>query len=188
MIRRPPRSTLFPYTTLFRSNGRAVFCMTTPRIQLHPYGTSDNRSEEHTSELQSPYVISYAVFCLKKQYRRRSPTRPALPRATLRTRLPDTRSGLHRGVPHHGAHSLPSLFFERYGDHRDLHSFPTRRSSDLRSGFVVDQRSELTLAIATDAVSNPTTRGHQSGGIAEAGTREGREGSIPSSTTEHQSG
>jgi hypothetical protein len=57
-----------------------------------------------------------------------------------------------------------------------------------RSGFVGDQRSEPTLAIATDAVSNPTTRVHQSGGIAEAGTREGQEGSIPSSTTEHQSG
>ena len=53
------------------------------------------------------------------------------------------------------------------------------------SGFVVDQRSEPTLAIATDAVSIPTTRVHQSGGIAEAGTREGREGSIPSSTTAH---
>ena len=56
------------------------------------------------------------------------------------------------------------------------------------SGFVVDQRSEPTLAIATDAVSNPTTSVHQSGGIAEAGTREGREGSIPSSTTEHRRG
>ena len=56
------------------------------------------------------------------------------------------------------------------------------------SGFVVDQWSEPTLAIATDAVSKPTTRVHQSGGIAEAGTREGREGSIPSSTTEHRRG
>ena len=64
-------------------------------------------------------------------------------------------------------------------------------------GFVVDQRSEPTLAIAVDAVSNPTTNTHQPGGVAErfkapvlfeAGTREGREGSIPSSTTEHQCG
>jgi hypothetical protein len=66
-----------------------------------------------------------------------------------------------------------------------------------RSGFVGDQRSEPTVAIAMDAVSNPTTHTHQPGGVAErfkapvlfeAGTREGREGSIPSSTTEHQSG
>src|SRR5213082_3719569 len=66
MIRRPPRSTLcqtlFPYTTLFRSPGcvswRAIcFCSE----------TSARRSEEHTSELQSPDTISYAVFCLKKK-------------------------------------------------------------------------------------------------------------------------
>src|ERR1043165_10022530 len=64
MIRRPPRSTLFPYTTLFRS-GDAV---------RHEAGRAcgaavaqfRNRSEEHTSELQSRGLISYAVFCLKK--------------------------------------------------------------------------------------------------------------------------
>src|ERR1051325_11969652 len=64
MIRRPPRSTLFPYTTLFRSADRIRAC-------IHPRCGStrgcDGRSEEHTSELQSPYVISYAVFCLKKK-------------------------------------------------------------------------------------------------------------------------
>src|SRR2546429_8712730 len=69
MIRRPPRSTLFPYTTLFRS----------PALPLQPYGglfitkevidnedVYPNRSEEHTSELSHGY-ISYAVFCLKKK-------------------------------------------------------------------------------------------------------------------------
>src|ERR1051326_9364307 len=64
MIRRPPRSTLFPYTTLFRS------------VHSHLYGKSHSRSrpdsgrgrsEEHTSELQSHSFISYAVFCLKKK-------------------------------------------------------------------------------------------------------------------------
>src|ERR1051326_9221572 len=65
MIRRPPRSTLFPYTTLFRSHrdrqrilrgkGQQLLRML-PRL----------RSEEHTSELQSHSFISYAVFCLKK--------------------------------------------------------------------------------------------------------------------------
>src|SRR5213592_5048296 len=67
MIRRPPRSTqrstLFPYTTLFRSHPRRS------RLDTgRSYGSlGDGRSEEHTSELQSRYVISYAVFCLKKK-------------------------------------------------------------------------------------------------------------------------
>src|ERR1043166_10154649 len=64
MIRRPPRSTLFPYTTLFRSarcTGRAPPCAgRAPSICCC-------RSEEHTSELQSRFGISYAVFCLKKK-------------------------------------------------------------------------------------------------------------------------
>src|ERR1043165_10046288 len=65
MIRRPPRSTLFPYTTLFRSQltqlldrGRSTPGQIAPEVQ---------RSEEHTSELQSRGLISYAVFCLKKK-------------------------------------------------------------------------------------------------------------------------
>src|ERR1043166_10000255 len=67
MIRRPPRSTLFPYTTLFRSPllqhdvERRV-----GRILLRIVVT-EMRSEEHTSELQSRFGISYAVFCLKKK-------------------------------------------------------------------------------------------------------------------------
>src|ERR1043166_9815870 len=63
MIRRPPRSTLFPYTTLFRS---------LPAGGHLQYGDGGggpcaDRSEEHTSELQSRFGISYAVFCLKKK-------------------------------------------------------------------------------------------------------------------------
>src|SRR2546421_5060719 len=73
MIRRPPRSTLFPYTTLFRS--RVAFPSRQEEARRVPLlGTQcltvlavrDERSEEHTSELQSGY-ISYAVFCLKKK-------------------------------------------------------------------------------------------------------------------------
>src|SRR2546426_7327337 len=75
MIRRPPRSTLFPYTTLFRS--LAVFekgADRRPRIVLAPprHGhvaekvSKLPRSEEHTSD-SSHLVISYAVFCLKKK-------------------------------------------------------------------------------------------------------------------------
>src|SRR3546814_4629501 len=102
MIRRPPRSTrtdtLFPYTTLFRSDGRDVvheletisggvvtadlaftdllraqvnrlgirFAPAVCRCQLCGIHRHD-RSEEHTSELQSLMRISYAVFCLKKK-------------------------------------------------------------------------------------------------------------------------
>src|SRR3546814_3559143 len=91
MIRRPPRSTrtdtLFPYTTLFRSEGREnthfksipiqhQFCSIAPcigcgsqqsvvNLTIRPHGRI--RSEEHTSELQSLMRISYAVFCLKKK-------------------------------------------------------------------------------------------------------------------------
>src|SRR5213079_3597160 len=68
MIRRPPRSTqqptLFPYTTLFRSPLPAERAGHVEHARpVHLCG----RSEEHTSELQSPVVISYAVFCLKKK-------------------------------------------------------------------------------------------------------------------------
>src|SRR3546814_19726380 len=86
MIRRPPRSTrtdtLFPYTTLFRSqptewpeispilhsrNERR--CSRVFRISSRAarHISWPQRSEEHTSELQSLMRISYAVFCLKKK-------------------------------------------------------------------------------------------------------------------------
>src|SRR3546814_3159567 len=95
MIRRPPRSTrtdtLFPYTTLFRSleplvlerinsffGYRAVARLVLQQGPLPTLGgpgtaagaprrTAGQRSEEHTSELQSLMRISYAVFCLKKK-------------------------------------------------------------------------------------------------------------------------
>src|SRR3712207_6934773 len=97
MIRRPPTSTLFPYTTLFRSLGdvgdgdddAADLVALGGEVgdgTAHEGGrlgdrlhglvgagrcglalTGDLRSEEHTSELQSDN-ISYAVFCLKKKY------------------------------------------------------------------------------------------------------------------------
>src|SRR3546814_17745038 len=82
MIRRPPRSTrtdtLFPYTTLFRSQqichtssllrGRTgPFRLAPARIRPQHTCHVWRRSEEHTSELQSLMRISYAVFCLKKK-------------------------------------------------------------------------------------------------------------------------
>src|SRR3546814_8057050 len=69
MIRRPPRSTrtdtLFPYTTLFRSSAWAS--LRAPGPIRRPKSAHRQRSEEHTSELQSLMRISYAVFCLKKK-------------------------------------------------------------------------------------------------------------------------
>src|SRR3546814_8219901 len=82
MIRRPPRSTrtdtLFPYTTLFRS--RPLSYPTTPigqfflesHVLLEQGDELLERSEEHTSELQSLMRISYAVFCLKKKKNNKS--------------------------------------------------------------------------------------------------------------------
>src|SRR3546814_4090135 len=75
MIRRPPISTrtdtLFPYTTLFRSHrhrGRAGrLRVLAERRAVLARGQGVERSEEHTSELQSLMRISYAVFCLKKK-------------------------------------------------------------------------------------------------------------------------
>src|SRR3546814_5797403 len=75
MIRRPPRSTrtdtLFPYTTLFRSivlpPGEAQRSSTARPSPAPSRRAGSERSEEHTSELQSLMRISYAVFCLKKK-------------------------------------------------------------------------------------------------------------------------
>src|SRR3546814_4091522 len=84
MIRRPPRSTrtdtLFPYTTLFRSDRRkGEIRFRFRRRQPAPTcpdgwsgRSSPCRSEEHTSELQSLMRISYAVFCLKKKKTRKT--------------------------------------------------------------------------------------------------------------------
>src|SRR6476661_1906253 len=70
MIRRPPRSTLFPYTTLFRSDGADGDGQSLKGQLFHhlrePSAFDAARSEEHTSELQS-HLISYAVFCLNKK-------------------------------------------------------------------------------------------------------------------------
>src|SRR5438876_2600488 len=66
MIRRPPRSTLFPYTTLFRSLARAgerEFGETRRDIRKHK---RELRSEEHTSELQSPVHLVCRLLLEKK--------------------------------------------------------------------------------------------------------------------------
>src|SRR5947209_9105971 len=72
MIQRPPRSTLFPYTTLFRSPGRLEDC---PRRTSAPLGEASrargpDRSEEHTSELQSRQYLVCRLLLEKKKIKR----------------------------------------------------------------------------------------------------------------------
>src|SRR5258708_15149940 len=88
MIRRPPRSTLFPYTTLFRSNRPeypgGAFCLLTVQARLHVVFTrragvdrvdpvqrerqrAKGTDRKSTSLNSSHQIISYAVFCLKKK-------------------------------------------------------------------------------------------------------------------------
>src|SRR6266496_2090613 len=65
MIRRPPRSTLFPYTTLFRSARRRRAPPARPAGPTAP-GRSGSRSEEHTSELQSRRELVCRLLLEKK--------------------------------------------------------------------------------------------------------------------------
>src|SRR5581483_12310711 len=68
MIRRPPRSTLFPYTTLFRSPGSARGRRSWPSERpVHRFGPFELRSEEHTSELQSRQYLVCRLLLEKKQ-------------------------------------------------------------------------------------------------------------------------
>src|SRR5258708_11601362 len=85
MIRRPPRSTLFPYTTLFRSHSAdtspataGIVCAKTDRSRCRP---GDRRSEEHTSELQSPDHLVCRLLLEKKETLRpqRSNSKQLLP-------------------------------------------------------------------------------------------------------------
>src|SRR2546427_1182834 len=86
MIRRPPRSTLFPYTTLFRSpihpRGRAV-----GEASQQGGGIDVADRDRKSTRLNSSHSqISYAVFCLKKKKHRRSPSAARRRGALLRTR------------------------------------------------------------------------------------------------------
>src|SRR2546426_7323023 len=89
MIRRPPRSTLFPYTTLFRSSGhfrpdrRGAAPRSRERVRLSatPHPVSDGpppRSEEHTSELQSPCNLVCRLLLEKKKHNANSSLRSAI--------------------------------------------------------------------------------------------------------------
>src|SRR5438477_5744187 len=69
MIRRPPRSTLFPYTTLFRSPGLTAPVAPRPPVERRIEGVArrGERSEEHTSELQSHVNLVCRLLLEKKK-------------------------------------------------------------------------------------------------------------------------
>src|SRR5258708_14021848 len=82
MIRRPPRSTLFPYTTLFRSpNTLAELRRDMERRRLVCDQIRQIRSEEHTSELQSPDHLVCRLLLEKKNKHPAHPDEPCRPRA-----------------------------------------------------------------------------------------------------------
>src|SRR5258705_8150017 len=72
MIRRPPRSTLFPYTTLFRSNGILYAADVSSWLvyKFNPYTNTLTKDRKSTRLNSSHLGISYAVFCLKKKKKR----------------------------------------------------------------------------------------------------------------------
>src|SRR3712207_8417673 len=98
MIRRPPRSTLFPYTTLFRSitlrgqellkgivaelertGARPIEVDTDGVYFVPPGGVADQRSEEHTSELQSrQYLVCRLLLEKKKSFHTEHPILPLI--------------------------------------------------------------------------------------------------------------
>src|SRR5688572_32527551 len=97
MIPQPPRSTLFPYTTLFRSG-----CRTDPSAQLriaglsHPLSRARRRSEEHTSELQSQSNLVCRLLLEKKNHLEHlGPLRPVGPSFLCYV---STRLGLRPGL------------------------------------------------------------------------------------------
>src|SRR5256885_12477291 len=91
MIRRPPRSTLFPYTTLFRSRRNKDGRRRRHRHDDPPDVPGDARDRKSTRLNSSHLVISYAVFCLKKKKRANERSGTPRPAATSRSAWPSTR-------------------------------------------------------------------------------------------------
>src|SRR3981081_4470669 len=98
MIRRPPRSTLFPYTTLFRSRTHPAFVRVPDRA--HADGVLQRSEDRKSTRLNSSHArISYAVFCLKKKKKELTGT-AARKEYGVKTppsaaRDPDAHGGLH---------------------------------------------------------------------------------------------
>src|ERR1017187_2145603 len=115
MIRRPPRSTLFPYTTLFRS----VLCAVgaTADECCRQFIPDRHRSEEHTSELQSPmYLVCRLLLEKKNKYRTFRDNCEQIPAFV------SSSNGCKPPI------ALPPLFFKRNANQQALPSTPNRRS------------------------------------------------------------
>src|SRR2546422_3839486 len=99
MIRRPPRSTLFPYTTLFRSRSPSLGGRTCPMI-VSPVRRS-NRLDRKSTRLNSSHgYISYAVFCLKKKKENQTSNKN---RVRIKSNIRPNTKNSHIGV-HHRLH------------------------------------------------------------------------------------
>src|SRR5437899_1879093 len=169
LLRRPPTSTLFPYTTLFRSrtrvlvpaghraeNGTLVHVLRHAGQQLADLDAGNVRADgsvrdRKSTRLNSSHLgISYAVFCLKKKntYNDSYGTDSIVPRPAY---------ALCARIAPYICFS-PSFYCS--GDHRHLHSFPTRRSSDLvpacSSRLVIERRmAHLSMCCAMPGSSSP---------------------------------
>src|SRR2546430_8292792 len=98
MIRRPPRSTLFPYTTLFRSvgdRGGQLADYRHARDACELFSRAKERSEEHTSELQSQSNLVCRLLLEKKKKKRTRPSHYA---------------PAHNSAPTHDTARTPSLY------------------------------------------------------------------------------
>src|SRR2546426_5142855 len=96
MIRRPPRSTLFPYTTLFRSadahaEGSRISARAGGGVRAVEHVLGDRKSTRLNS---SHLVISYAVFCLKKKKKNRN-VQASVMTKTMNSRTDDIEHTLH---------------------------------------------------------------------------------------------
>src|SRR5688572_32427855 len=82
MIRRPPRSTLFPYTTLFRSENAAARASQSAHTRVRHSSVAPGRSEEHTSELQSQSNLVCRLLLEKKK---KKSSQPSMESTTIST-------------------------------------------------------------------------------------------------------
>src|SRR5688572_32687006 len=89
MIRRPPRSTLFPYTTLFRSSPDAAALEEAEAAIARPHRLHRRRSEEHTSELQSQSNLVCRLL-LEKKKKKKIPTRKKQTKQHIKTQKTQT--------------------------------------------------------------------------------------------------